>query len=86
MSIRVRAEELVEHVTIRGTAISTSMFSPSTLHVSVVQKLGMPGPNGNVVCDNHTIYVRYDAKKQEIVHVWASQNEPTTYDWSCTLS
>ena len=55
MSVRVRAQELVDHVTIRGTQVSTSMIAPSLMHVSVVQTFGMPGRHGHVVCDNHTI-------------------------------
>ena len=78
MSVRVRAQELVEHVTIRGTQVSTSMLAPSLMHVSVVQTFGMPGRNGNVVCDNYTIYVRYDTKNTDHVHVWAYKNDPTS--------
>ena len=71
MSVRVRGQDLVDHVTIRGTAVSTSMLSPSLLHVSVVQTFGMPGRHGHVICDNHTVYVRYDNKNADRVHVWA---------------
>lgn len=78
MSVRVRAQELVDHVTIRGTQVSTSMLAPSLMHVSVVQTLGMPGRHGNIVVDNHTVYVRYDTKNSDRVHVWAYKNEPTS--------
>ena len=63
MSVIIRAQELVDHVNIRGTHVSTSMVAPSKLHVhvsvvhvhvSVVQSFGMPGRNGNVICDNLT--------------------------------
>lgn len=80
MSVRVRAQELVDHVTIRGTKVSTSMLAPSLMHVSIVQTLGMPGLHGNVVVDNHTVYVRYDTKNPDHVHVWAYKNEPTSED------
>jgi hypothetical protein len=85
MSVRVRGQDLVNHVKIRGTDVSTSMLSPSVLHVSVVQTFGLPGVHGNVVCDNHTVYVRYDTKHAERVHVWATQNEPETEEWGCTI-
>jgi hypothetical protein len=87
MSVRVRAQELVEHVTIRGTQVSTSMVAPSLLHVSVVQAFGMPGRHGHVVCDNYTIYVRYDTKNVDHVHVWAYKNDPTSAqeEWFCAL-
>ena len=87
MSVRVRAQELVDHVTIRGTQVSTTMIAPSLMHVSVVQTFGMPGRHGHVVCDNHTIYVRYDHKNPEHVHVWAYKNDPTSADeeWLCAL-
>ena len=58
MSVIIRAQELVDHVNIRGAHVSTSMVAPSKLHVhvhvSVVQSFGMPGRNGNVICDNLT--------------------------------
>ena len=84
MSVPVRAQELVDHVSIRGTKISTSMMAPSLLHVSVVQSFGLPGLHGNVVCDNHTVYVRYDALRTDRVHVWAYKNDSDHEDW-CTL-
>ncbi len=80
MSVRVRAQELVDHVTIRGTQVSTSMLAPSLMHVSVVQAFGMPGRHGNVVVDNHTVYVRYHTQNPDLVHVWAYKNEPTSED------
>ena len=87
MSVRVRAQELVDHVSIRGTKISTSMMAPSLLHVSVVQSFGMPSCHGNVVCDNHTVYIRYDAFNADRVHVWAYKNDATDdhEDWACTI-
>ena len=87
MSVRVRAQELVEHVTIRGTQVSTSMVAPSLMHVSVVQSFGMPGRHGHVICDNFTVYVRYDHKNTDHVHVWAYKNEPTSVDeeWQCAI-
>ena len=85
MSVRVRGQDLVDHVTIRGTAVSTSMLSPSLLHVSVVQTFGMPGRHGHVICDNHTVYVRYDHKNTDRVYVWAHPNEPETEEWGCAI-
>ena len=86
MSVRVRAQELVEHVTIRGTKVSTSMVAPSLMHVSVVQTFGMPGRHGNVICDNHTVYIRFDTHHTDQVHVWAYKNDPTEADeWTCVL-
>ena len=85
MSVRVRGQDLVDYVTIRGTAVSTSMLSPSLLHVSVVQTFGMPGRHGHVICDNHTVYVRYDHKNTDRVHVWAHPNEPETEEWGCVV-
>ena len=82
----MRVQELVDHVTIRGTQVSTSMVAPSLLHVSVVQAFGMPSRNGNVICDNYTVYIRYDSLKADRVHVWAYKNDPTEVDeWPCAL-
>ena len=74
-------------MTIRGTHVSTSMVAPSLMHVSVVQTFGMPGRNGHVVCDNHTIYMRYAHKNADHVYVWAYKNDPTSADeeWPCAL-
>ena len=85
MSVRIRAEELVDHVNIRGTHVSTSMVAPSRLHVSVVKSFGMPGRNGNVICDNHTVYIRYDINTPDRVHVWACQNDSTSDDNVCVI-
>ncbi len=86
MSVRVRAQELVDHVTIRGTKVSTSMVAPSLMHVSVVQTFGMPGRHGNVVCDNHTVYMRFCTENTNHVWVWAYKNDPTSADeWTCAL-
>lgn len=82
----VRVEELVDHVTIRGTKVSNTIFAPSLMHVSVVQTFGMPNRHGNVICDNYTVYIRYDSLKTDIVHVWAYKNDPTEVDeWPCVL-
>ena len=35
MSVIIRAQELVDHVNIRGTHVSTSMLAPSKLHAHV---------------------------------------------------
>lgn len=81
MSVRVRGDDLVNHVKLRGTDVSTSMLSPSVLHVSVVQSFGLPGIHGTVICDGCTVHVSYDRKDASKVHVWAVQNEPETEDW-----
>jgi hypothetical protein len=85
MSVRVRGQDLVNYVKVRGTDVSTSMLAPSVMHVSVVQSFGMPGIQGSVVCDGYTINVSYDRKDSSKVHVWAVQNEPETEEWGCTL-
>lgn len=85
MSVRVRGQDLVNHVKIRGTDVSTSMFSPSVLHVSVVQSFGLPGIQGTVICDGNTVHVSYDRNDANKVHVWAVQNEPETEEWGCAI-
>ncbi len=81
MSVRVRGQDLVNYVKIRGTDVSTSMLAPSVLHVSVVQSFGLPGINGTVVCDGCTVHVSYDRNDSNKVRVWAVRNEPETEDW-----
>ena len=71
MSIRT-LHESVEHVTIRGTSVSTSFAFPSLLHVSVVHKFGLPNRHGVIPCDDHLVYLRFDSKNDALVHVWAS--------------
>ena len=74
----VRAQELVEHVTIRGTKISSSVLAPSLLHVSVVQSLGLPGSQGSAIVDNHTVYFEFDHSNEDVVWVHAYKNGPTS--------
>lgn len=71
MSIR----EVVEHVHVRGTAVSTSMMAPSTLHVSVVEKFGLPNRYGTIQCDDYLLHVRFDYRNESLVHVWAQQTQ-----------
>tara|TARA_X000000368_G_scaffold34159_1_gene25030 strand:+ start:282 stop:539 length:258 start_codon:yes stop_codon:yes gene_type:complete len=82
----VRAQELVEHVHIRGTKVSTSLLAPSLLHVSVVQSLGLPSTNGSTVVDNHTVYFEFDRNNDDVVWVHAYKNGPTSEseEW-CTI-
>lgn len=77
MSIRT-LHESVEHVTIRGTSVSTSFAFPSLLHVSVVHKFGLPNRNGVIPCDDYMVYLRFDAKNDALVHVWAARAEEDT--------
>ena len=71
----VRTNELVDHVRVRGTHISTSPLAPSKMHVSVVQTLGLPGPTGTLHCDGHILTVKYDTTNSAIVHVWAKATD-----------
>lgn len=72
MSVRT-LREAVEHVTIRGTSVSTSFAFPSLLHVSVVHKFGLPNRNGVIPCDDWLVHLRFDAKNDALVHVWAAR-------------
>lgn len=81
----VRSDEIVNHVRIRGTFVSTSMVAPSLLHVSVVESFGLPGYHGNVIVDNYTVYIRYNERNTDTVSVWASKNESTSYDEICQI-
>ena len=84
MSIRT-LHDSVEHVTIRGTSVSTSFAFPSLLHVSVVHKFGLPNRNGVISCDDYLVHLRFDVKNDALVHVWASRVEEET-GWSCVIT
>jgi len=84
MSIRT-LNEAVEHVTIRGTSVSTSFAFPSLMHVSVVHKFGLPNRNGVIPCDDYLVYLRFDHKNDSLVHVWAARAEDDT-GWSCAIT
>lgn len=84
MSIRT-LHESVEHVTIRGTSVSTSFAFPSLLHVSVVHKFGLPNRNGIIPCDDYLVHLRFDVKNDALVHVWAARVEEET-GWSCVIT
>ena len=71
MSVR----EVVNYVQVRGTAISTSFAFPSTLHVTVVHKFGLPNRHGVISCDGYLLYLRFDHKDDRLVHVWAQSHE-----------
>ena len=79
MSIR----ECVDYVWVRGTCISTAMIAPSTLHVTVVHKFGLPNRHGIITCDGYLLHLRFDHKDDRIVYVWAQpvahDNEPAYY-------
>tara|TARA_B110000902_G_scaffold191988_1_gene217457 strand:- start:3244 stop:3492 length:249 start_codon:yes stop_codon:yes gene_type:complete len=68
MSIRPDADE---HVTVRGSMISTLRLSPSCLHVSVVQEWGLPNYHGVLAVDGATLHVVFDRQNQDLVRVWA---------------
>lgn len=74
MSIRT-LRDAVEHVTIRGTSVSTSFAFPSLMHVSVVHKFGLPNRHGIIPCDDYLVHLRFDAKNDALVHVWAVRAE-----------
>jgi len=89
MSVRTngvkRFDSLVDHVTIRGTSISTSFTVPSCLHVTVVHTFGLPNRHGIIACDDYLVHLRFDVKNDTIVWVWASpvvDEEP----WNCIIS
>ena len=84
MSIRT-LNESVEHVTIRGTSVSTSFAFPSLMHVSVVHKFGLPNRHGIITCDDYLVYLRFDTKNDALVHVWAARAEADT-GWSCAIT
>ena len=84
MSMRT-FNEAVDHVTIRGTSVSTSFAFPSLLHVSVVHKFGLPNRNGVIICDDYTIYLRFDLKNDALVHVWASRIGEEA-GWGCVIT
>lgn len=83
MSIRT-LHDSVEHVTIRGTSVSTSFAFPSVMHVTVVHKFGLPNRHGIIACDNYAIHLRFDTKNDSLVHVWAT---PAGEDagWNCGI-
>lgn len=84
MSVRT-LREAVEHVTIRGTSVSTSFAFPSLLHVSVVHKFGLPNRNGVIPCDEWLVHLRFDAKNDALVHVWAARVQDETGE-SCAVT
>ena len=84
MSIRT-LHESVEHVTIRGTSVSTSFAFPSLLHVSVVHKFGLPNRNGVIACDDHLVYLRFSTKNDSLVYVWAAPIADEA-GWSCSIT
>lgn len=83
MSIRT-LNESVEHVTIRGTSVSTSFAFPSVLHVTIVHKFGLPNRHGIIACDNYLVHLRFDPKNDSLVYVWASPVEESAA-WGCRI-
>lgn len=84
MSIR-KLDDCVEHVTIRGTCVSTSFAVPSVLHVTVVHQFGLPNRHGIIPCDGHHLHLRFDHRNDALVHVWASDAESDD-SWNCAIS
>ena len=83
MSIRT-LHDSVDHVTIRGTSVSTSFAFPSVLHVTVVHKFGLPNRHGIISCDNYAVHLRFDTKNDQLVYVWAA---PVAEEqgWNCGI-
>lgn len=65
----------VEYVFVRGTCVSTCMFAPSKLHVTVVQSFGLPNQHNLLVVDSFLLHMRFDKEDEELVHVWAQTME-----------
>lgn len=78
----VRTDEVVEHVNIKGTGISTSFAFPSRLSVTVLQAFGLPNRHGVIVCENHNLHVRFDPANDKVVYVWASPHDEERW---CTV-
>ncbi len=87
MSIR-SIREVVEHVHVRGTSVSTSMVAPSQFHVAVVERFGLPNRHGIISCDGYQLYMRFDNTNDNLVHVWAQKNEDREDGWysMCNVS
>ena len=86
MSIRT-LHDSVDHVTIRGTSVSTSFAFPSVMHVSVVHKFGLPNRNGVITCDDYLVYLRFDTKNDALVYVWAAPaGEGGEGGWACAIT
>lgn len=78
----VRSDEVVEHVQIKGTNISTSFAFPSRLSVTVLEAFGLPNRHGIIACENHNLYVRFDYTNDNVVYVWASPHKEEGW---CTI-
>jgi len=85
MSIR-EIRECVDYVWVRGTCLSTSMLAPSTLHVTVVHKFGLPNRHGIIACDGHLLHARFDHRDDRLVHVWAQPVEEAREDYHCAIA
>lgn len=81
MSVR----EVVNYVQVRGTAVSTSFAFPSTLHVTVVHKFGLPNRHGIIACDGYQLHLRFDHRDDRLVHVWAQAIEDANASY-CAVS
>ena len=83
MSVRTLQQDCAEHANIRGTSVSLSFAAPSTMHVAVVHKFGLPNKHGVIACDNYLLHLRFDRKNDALVHVWAApvEREP----WGCLI-
>lgn len=60
-------------VSVRGTMVSTSASKPSTLHVSALEKLGLPNGVGVITIENVNIHVTYHNDSPTTVSAWASE-------------
>ena len=81
-NMSVRTDEVVEHVNIKGTSISTSFAFPSRFSVTVLGTFGLPNRNGVIMCENHNLYVRFDSANDNVVYVWAAPHQDESW---CTV-
>jgi len=72
----VRVDDLVSHVCVRGTHVSTSMWAPSRLHAHVLEGWGMPNARNVTVVDDVTVYIRWDLRDPDVLYAWARAPEP----------
>ena len=82
MSVRA-IDDAVEHVTVRGTMVSTCRLRPSPLHVRCLENWGMPNAHGRVHCDGHILTISFDRRNDNLIYAWAS---PAPLDASSSLS
>lgn len=71
MSVRT-LDDAVEHVTVRGTMVSTCRLRPSALHVRCLENWGMPNVHGRAQCDGKILTISFDRRNDNLIYVWAS--------------